>query len=138
MRSEHMLVHSAGLFILPIFTTLRPVHKLLVIFLLAWMPAQFTWAAVSVYCKHEQAQSVQSTHPGHHEHEHAAAADASTPPDVGGGHPDCSVCHGVAAISMDAPAAPDLNSRAGITNPLRLIPPAPPPAQPERPKWSPA
>ncbi|MBL8380564.1 MAG: cobalt-zinc-cadmium resistance protein [Burkholderiales bacterium] len=113
-------------------------RKFLIIFLLAWMPTQLAWAAISVYCKHEPAQSNQSAHPGHHEHEHAAAADTGTPPDAGGAHPDCSVCHGVAGISVAAPAAPDLNSQADVTDALRFIPPAPPPAQPERPKWSPA
>lgn len=110
-------------------------RKFLIIFLLAWMPTQLTWAAISVYCKHEPAQSSQSAHPGHHEHEHNTPVDSSKPADTGAVHPDCSVCHtattlpGTEALVRMGPAADAL--------PYFVLPPfpVPPPGAPDRPNW---
>ena len=123
-------------------------RKFLLILLLAWLPAQSIWAAVSVYCQHEETPSMRSAHIGHHEHEHENAATAGTPapespagatdaPTVAG-HPDCSVCHGTAGVVSALRADSLRNSPAHIAAPSRLALPAPPSARPERPNWQPA
>ena len=119
-------------------TKIPTVRKFLVIFLLAWMPMQLTWAAVSVYCKHERAQSSQSAHPGHHEHEHVTPADSGMPADAATAHPDCSVCHTTTTL----PAMGALMDLAAATQSLlRFVAsafPVPPPGAPDRPNWRPA
>ena len=124
-------------------------RKFLLILLLAWLPAQSVWAAVSVYCQHEEAQSTRTTHVGHHEHEHenTAAATGTPAPDApagsadalaSAGHPDCSVCHGTAGVVSALRADSLRNSPAHIAAPSRPARPAPPAARPERPNWQPA
>ena len=121
-------------------------RKLLIILLLTWLPAQITWAAVSVYCKHESApEANEEAHPGHHEHQHADAsaqtAQSSQPAILpaqkqsGGEHPDCSVCHVTAAASGAASTMIAANVHAASVSILRSASPAPPPALPERPNW---
>ncbi len=125
-------------------------RKFLLILLLAWLPAQSVWAAVSVYCQHEQTRSTRSAHVGHHEHEHGSstAAPAVTPAPnapagsadapAGAGHPDCSVCHGAAGVVSALRADTVLDSPAHIAAPSRPALPAPPSVRPERPNWQPA
>lgn len=72
-----------------------PVKKLLLIFMLVLLPLQFSWAAVAVYCQHEQEAS---THFGHHSHKHEADASAQTDDSGTEGKlakvdGDCAVCH---------------------------------------------
>ena len=71
---------------------IRPVKKLLLIFLLALLPLQFCWAAAAAYCQHDGEKAVQ--HLGHHTHQHDAASGL---PDGGGSvtdaHADCGYCH---------------------------------------------
>jgi len=119
-------------------------RRWLAIVLLALLPLQFSWAAVSAYCAHEA--DVQSGHLGHHQHpQHAFAADtgddgdAGTPfgktGNAGNGH-DCGHCHGglVALPGLDD-TPPAL---AGVEPPTALaerytrsLAPSPP----ERPQW---
>lgn len=127
-------------------------RKLLIILLLAWLPAQITWAAVSVYCQHESALAAQQeAHPGHHEHQHADASaqpaqpaqssQPATPPaqkQSGAEHPDCSVCHITAAVPTAPVTMAAPNVQAASVSILRSAFPAPPPALPERPNWPPA
>lgn len=77
--------------------------KLLLIFLLAILPLQVSWAAVAVYCQHEE--EVTSQHFGHHEHEHELV-QADEEPKEGAIelHADCVTCHGLSA-AMLMPAA---------------------------------
>jgi hypothetical protein len=82
-------------------------RRWLAIFLLILLPAQYSWAAVAVYCAHEQGKSVR--HAGHHQHAHKATGHAAgeasqashesgkTP---GGADNDCSTCHLGAAQSL--------------------------------------
>ena len=124
-------------------------RKFLLILLLAWLPAQSVWAAVSVYCQHEELQSARSAHVGHHEHEHesSAAPAGTSAPDApagsadapaGAGHPDCSVCHGTAGVVSASRANAVRNSPAHIAAPARPALPGPPSVRPERPNWQPA
>lgn len=71
-------------------------RRLLLVFLLVFMPLQSIWAAASPYCGHESAP--QASHFGHHVHEHhgdegadhsAPGATPSTLADM-----DCHACHG--------------------------------------------
>ncbi|HJV76483.1 MAG TPA: cobalt-zinc-cadmium resistance protein [Noviherbaspirillum sp.] len=66
--------------------------KLLLIFLLAVLPLQYTWAAAAVYCTHEKSPAAK--HFGHHSHKHNAKADDTSKSDKG---PvvdnDCGTCH---------------------------------------------
>lgn len=74
----------------------QPMHRLLLTFLLVFMPFQAIWAAASPYCGHEAASQVaevaevaqvaqvsqvsqvaQVAHFGHHEHKHGHDADAT-------------------------------------------------------------
>lgn len=67
-------------------------RRWLLIFVLALLPLQFSWAAVARYCGHENAAPGSGTHFGHHPHEHTAApADAKL---VGAEvDDDCASCH---------------------------------------------
>jgi hypothetical protein len=72
-----------------------PVKKIFLILMLALLPLQFSWAAVAVYCQHEQEAS---THFGHHSHEHEADATAQIDDSSDEGalakvDADCAVCH---------------------------------------------
>ncbi len=74
------------------------VKKLLLIFLLIVLPVQYSWAVVAVYCQHEKKES---THLGHHQHEHEAqnqqtlTDDGSSTP-----HDDCTYCHQACQASL--------------------------------------
>jgi hypothetical protein len=119
------------------------VRRLLIVLLLAWLPLQSAWAAVSVYCGHETAGAMQE-HAGHHEHQHddAGAPQASNLADnsndgdrTGANHPDCSVCHASAALSsLDAQAR--ATHAGGALPPFVSISlPVPPLGAPDRPNW---
>lgn len=115
-------------------------RRWLAIILLTLLPIQFSWAAVASYCEHEA--TTQSSHVGHHEHEHHAEQGVTLDKDgdgqksAGGVDLDCGQCHG----SCAAMALP-------LANPLALVDtsrPAPladaferahAPTPPERPQW---
>jgi 4-amino-4-deoxy-L-arabinose transferase-like glycosyltransferase len=112
------------------------------VFMLVLLPAQYTWAAVAAYCRHE-ATSAAAGHVGHHEHlQAAAAADAS--PNSGDADgpqnstpPDCVVCHGPVIAMTTAFDARLPEPHAG--HPRHAVPapvPAPAPTPPERPQWA--
>lgn len=66
--------------------------RLVLIFLLAVLPFQFSWAAAAAYCQHDGEKTVQ--HFGHHTHQHDAQTD--TPNETEPGvkfHSDCGYCH---------------------------------------------
>ncbi|MEK8034472.1 hypothetical protein AACH06_26890 [Ideonella sp. DXS29W] len=84
-------------------------RRWLLIFLLAVMPMQLSWAALVGYCQHESAPT-RSAHFGHHPHEHQDQASerqkaGETTASPGTGHAegtpksplalddDCSYCH---------------------------------------------
>ncbi len=86
----------------------------LLVFLLALLPLQLSWAAASAYCQHER--DTQPEHWGHHDSEvrdtdrdrshsgEGAQKNASTQPNAVVG--DCAVCHAGWAQHADAAAEP--------------------------------
>jgi hypothetical protein len=119
-------------------------RRWLAILMLAFLPIQFSWAAVASYCAYDAGTG--ASHPGHHEHERHGHATQDADPggeglagDTGSGtaHADCDHCHGYCAgmvegmVRLDPPALasalPGRGQRA-FTEPL--------PAQPERPQWA--
>ncbi|QTD44957.1 hypothetical protein [Ottowia testudinis] len=69
-------------------------RKLLAIFMLMFIPLQFSWAVAATYCQHENGAAAK--HFGHHDHQHKTAdgKDASSDPaKTIGGDPDCASCH---------------------------------------------
>ena len=116
-------------------------RRFLIILVLAWLPIQTSWAALSVYCGHETAP-VAKVHTGHHEHQHqhvdVKADTDSASADVNGTHPDCAVCHAAASITAQGAAGWDGGASGAAPTPGAINAPASPPGQPERPKWLPA
>lgn len=92
-----------------LFASMR---RWLLIFLLALLPLQLSWAAASAYCQHER--DTQPEHWGHHENEgrgtdrshsgEGAQKNSSTQPNAVVG--DCAVCHAGWAQHADASTAP--------------------------------
>ncbi|MBV7544116.1 hypothetical protein [Acidovorax sp. sic0104] len=124
-------------------------RRLLLIFLLVFMPLQSVWAAASPYCGHETAP--QASHFGHHAHDHhgdapaekAQSSMAGETPDhkalatTGTADMDCHACHG--AGSCMALSASGQAIVVAVAAPAALVAPAwvhPPLTRPERPKWS--
>jgi hypothetical protein len=78
-------------------------RRFILIFLMVLLPVQWSWAAAASVCAHEK----DTSHFGHHEHEHAAAPQVSAEPDEGdikapSVHLDCQVCHGIGAACVTA------------------------------------
>lgn len=83
--------------------------RLFLIFLLAMLPLQMSWAVVSDYCEHENGKAAQ--HVGHHEHKHQASGDKQpSKSKLGTGDADCSYCHhccaNIIATPHPAPVVP--------------------------------
>lgn len=85
-------------------------RRLVLIFMLLWLPLQAGWAVAAGFCTHEAG----GAHFGHHEHRHVAAGHCNAPDgaghdharDVPGDHPDCQVCHGVGVACVQHAAVP--------------------------------
>ncbi len=79
-------------------------RRWLLVFLLALLPLQLSWAAVAAYCQHGQV-SDRGAHFGHHEHQqaeadadghqHQAAKKGLYAPDC-----DCATCHLGHAVTL--------------------------------------
>ncbi|CAN7480090.1 hypothetical protein LJR129_003250 [Acidovorax sp. LjRoot129] len=130
-------------------------RRLLLTFLLVFLPLQSIWAAASPYCAHEAAP--QASHFGHHAHEHHAGAsmehaESSVSPGAGEALDlkalgntgpgamadiDCHACHGAGsgmALSTNAQAIV-----VTVARPVHHVTQAwvhPPLSRPERPNWS--
>ena len=135
-----------------------PMHRMLLVFLLVFLPLQSIWAAASPYCGHESAP--QASHFGHHVHDHQAAAhqadlhgsDAKAAPaepsqagetsdhkaltSSGAVDMDCHACHGAGSGMVWSAGAPALvvavARPAAQTAPVLVHPPL---SRPERPNW---
>lgn len=109
-----------------------------IILLLALLPLQLSWAAVSVYCQHESGAAAQ--HFGHHEHQHHAdetPKDDSGPKTLGAVDADCPVCHaGCATVLHASQVMPVLYSAADMHVGEQALLASPPPTLPERPNWA--
>jgi hypothetical protein len=125
------------------------VRQFLAIVLLAFLPIQFSWAAVASYCGHEAQAGA-----GHFGH-HANAGSVSEPvvdPDAnpaanedgkgdkapGAVDPDCGHCHGYCSVMLTLPS--DLPSALKMTPPSTTRDEAGgshAPTRPERPQWLP-
>jgi hypothetical protein len=84
-------------------------HRWFLIFLLALLPVQWTWAAVSSYCQHESTPVRQ--HIGHHVDKHSGAqsdADSASTAEASSVENDCGVCHANCAVALQS-ALPALN-----------------------------
>ncbi len=116
------------------------IHRMrrwLAIFLLVFLPFQFSWAAVAGYCQHEA--DAASQHFGHHEHKHQADADHDGVPDsklTGGIDNDCGTCHAGCVVAIFG--AFDLPLTTGVSLAIPWSPGTlgfPPFVQPDRPNW---
>ena len=116
-----------------------PMRRLLLFFLLALLPLQFTWAAAAGYCSHEAVPN--TAHFGHHAHAHhgddaaekTGASSAQTASDM-----DCHACHGMSnALYQDTSATPLWAQDMQLAPPVRFSLPTPSPQRPERPNWRP-
>lgn len=72
-------------------------RRWLVIFLMALLPLQLSWAAVAAYCQHEPAPA-RDAHFGHHAHEHHESDAADQDGHAAPKSPltvddDCGTCH---------------------------------------------
>lgn len=123
----------------------RLLSRLLLMFLLAWLPAQFAWAALSGYCAHEAEGSRAAAHFGHHEHQHepvnGAAGDGTQPTDLhdaNGAHPDCAACQFGFGLPQAGAVATVSAQRFSMIETASIPPLSPPLARPDRPNWRPA
>lgn len=110
-------------------------RRWLAILFLLILPLQSSWAAVSLYCQHENGAAAE--HLGHHAHPHQAGADDASGTEGSGSDSDCSFCH--AASCMVLPVGTSIPP-FGIALALPRAEPRPwplagLPAEPERPKW---
>lgn len=109
-----------------------------IILLLALLPLQLSWAAVSTYCQHETDAAAQ--HFGHHEHQHHAdkkAEDDTSTKTLGAVDADCPVCHAGCATALHASTiVPVLYSAADVHTRERFLLSSPHPTLPERPNWA--
>ncbi len=113
-------------------------RRLFAVFLMCFLPLQFSWAAAGVYCQHESGGAAQ--HFGHHDHQHKADASHGDKADLkasGGIDNDCGACHagctaailGETLISAPSYASADVDAYRYSQN-------ASPHYQPERPNWA--
>lgn len=111
-------------------------RRLLVLIMLCLLPLQISWAAVAVYCGHEQGKAAQ--HIGHHDAEHKPFSAQSDPDKQPGkfdlGHDHCHIpsflglLNEAAFLASVPPALPSLRCDERALSFLALD-------RPERPKW---
>jgi len=115
------------------------VRRIFAIFMLAFLPLQFSWAAVGVYCQHESGSAAE--HFGHHDHQHKADAsqgDKADPKVSGGIDNDCGACHaGCAAAIFGEIQISALSYASAVVDDYRHSQNTSPHYQPERPNWAP-
>jgi hypothetical protein len=109
----------------------------LCIFLLAIMPLQLTWAAIGVYCQHENGVTTQ--HLGHHSHQHQLQSTDQPSPEqakLGKFDADCGTCHTGCSLAIASIAeAPVLSVNSVAGSRAQPIPVSPPFKVPDRPQW---
>lgn len=111
-----------------------------IVFMLALLPLQFSWAAAASYCLHERAPS-KVQHLGHHEHQHQvddARAQPTKAGDSGMDIPDadCCLCHGLGiAVTYRAVAKPPVERSHRLVASTPAPSPGVHPSPPDRPQW---
>jgi hypothetical protein len=130
--------------------TLLPVRRLLLTLLIAFLPLQFSWAAVASYCGHETQAGVE--HFGHHTHQHHADAGGNGQPEsasvatsdegkvkaLGAVDLDCGHCHGCCGVISTLPCRlPEALPSAASLGMLDQAGSEHAPSRPERPQWLP-
>lgn len=115
-------------------------RRLIVVFMLALLPFQFSWSAVAAYCMHENSTD-QAQHLGHHEHKHEAKSGVGQADKTSQGTDmsdvDCSVCHGAGIGALNFSYASQGTSHdgsVGVQPHVQLAGVTPTP--PDRPQWS--
>lgn len=110
-------------------------RRWLAIFLLVFLPFQFSWAAVSGYCQHETDGAAQ--HLGHHEHKHQTDDADDAKKSSTGVDGDCLACHACCSVALTSVTTLPLVLTILIEHPWRpLALASPPQTQPERPNWA--
>lgn len=114
-------------------------RRLIVIFIVAFLPLQGAWATMAEYCMHESGAGADTRHFGHHFHKHQpSTGDSQSDSSQGKGGPDrdCGFCH------LNLKLVPPTSFAAPLYTELYLVaPPSPPhfsshiPKAPERPNW---
>ena len=101
--------------------TILLMRRLVLILMLLVMSVQWTWAAASSICGHEQQQAA-IEHFGHHAHEHEGAAGNVADVDTDT-HADCGNCHGASTVLLvpAAEAVPALQAERGATPYRRAV-----------------
>lgn len=109
----------------------------LVVFLLIWMPLQFSWAAMGATCQHERGSD--ASHAGHHLHEHRSQSDAdgaTSQASANVADADCGTCHAGCSIAASGAQAGVAASTAGLWALDSSAQPRSAPFDlPERPQW---
>lgn len=111
--------------------------RLLLICLLALLPLQASWAAVTVYCQHEAGLAAE--HFGHHDHKHGASSPDQNDPSgkvLNGLDPDCASCH----AERIQPLLPEIVSLPTLSAPAPTLTRSLPylsitASLPEKPNW---
>jgi hypothetical protein len=89
--------------------------RFFLILLLALLPLQFTFAAVSTYCADETVETTATAHFGHHEHNDGKKINDLSkvkPVEKTATDADCHFCHAVFAnmpVMFVSPTAPEIN-----------------------------
>lgn len=96
-----------------------------------FMPLQFAWAGVSVYCQHESGAPMQ--HLGHHEHGHQgdeSPAESGSKP-----HADCGFCQEATAALLEARSLAVFDPSWVFGGEPHAFTESAATPEPERPKW---
>jgi hypothetical protein len=126
----------------PLMLLFRLMKRLLLIFLLAIVPFQASWAVVATYCQHEK--EVTTRHFGHHQHQHEhqhehqhAQAEEQQKDSTIKFHTDCLTCHGLAAAMVTPPVGtlPIEPLSLGSNSADSYLESIPSP-RPEKPQWA--
>lgn len=106
-------------------------RRWIAVFLLLFLPFQFSWSVAAAYCQHEKL-AVQ--HFGHHEHKHQTGANGESSP--ASGDSDCAACHAGCVAALTGAVSPLSVTTVRTDHPCSTRCLASPPAeQPERPNW---
>ena len=114
-------------------------RRWLSIVLLAFLPLQFSWAAVGVHCQHETGAAAK--HFGHHDHQHkddTSHGDQTDPKASGGIDNDCGACHaGCTAAVFDEIRTSAPSHASAVVDDYRHSLDTSPHYLPDRPNWAP-